>query len=486
MKLNIRSDLYDFFAQEAPQQVRRMLVLTLLVGGANTLLISLINSAAQDVAAGRSVTLQFFGYAALLVIFLLVTRLASQQNIRSANELIYRFRIRIMSDVLKSNLVKLDGIGRDYIMAILSRDSLLVTNAITAIVSAFQSVATLLLLTIYMATVSLTACFIILTGAVIVISIGLRELFKLTDMLQQVAEKDAQVNQIYGDFLSGYKEIKMSSNRATGITQNLITESKQANQERTGMMLDITNFFSYLDVMLYLVVGLMVFVVPVLSADFAVHVTTAATTSLFLTSSLTAVITNIPTISMANVAARTLTELSEKLAKHDEESVSPGQTVFSNVNSISLCDVVYVHGHAPHGKGFTLGPVSVEFEIGKVYFIRGNNGSGKTTLMRVLIGLYQAQSGSILVNGEPISEPANTAYRDLFSVVFSDFYLFGKLYGLKYTDAEINDLLSMFEMEHKVSVTDGQFSDLGVFVWSAKENCIDCCVTRKKTVYSFG
>jgi putative ATP-binding cassette transporter len=481
MHINIKSDLFDFLSSEGPRELKRMGALSVFVGITNTLLIGLINTAAKDVSTGKSVTLQFFGFALLLIVFLIVTKRANQENIRSANDLIYRFKIRIMNNAFKSNLLKIDKVGRDYIMEVLARDTQLVTNAVSALVSAFQSLATLLFLTIYMGTVSLTACLIILCTAIIVFTVGLIELFKLTDMLQEVSIKEAEVNGIYGAFLSGYKEVKMNSRRALDITREMVTESKRINQSKTRLMLDITNFFNYLQMLLYLVVGLMIFVVPVFSSDFSTHVTTAATTALFLASSLTAVIMNIPTLSLANVASRTLMELSRQLASHESDRVTPGLQEFKDVRSISLENITYTHGGAQAKKAFVLGPLSYTFDVGKVYFIRGNNGSGKTTLMRLLIGLYQVGSGRILVNGEQIAEPANAAYRDLFSVVFSDFFLFKRLYGVpEFDEQEVSDLLKLFKMENKVSIVDGAFSDLSFSTGQRKRLALLVALLEKK------
>jgi putative ATP-binding cassette transporter len=74
--------------------------------------------------------------------------------------------------------------------------------------------------------------------------------------------------------------------------------------------------------------------------------------------------------------------------------------------------------------GFALGPVSLKIERGETLFIVGENGCGKTTLIKLLLGLYRPDAGQLLLNGEPVRAEHLDDFRQLFSAVFSDYYLF--------------------------------------------------------------
>lgn len=54
----------------------------------------------------------------------------------------------------------------------------------------------------------------------------------------------------------------------------------------------------------------------------------------------------------------------------------------------------------------------------------GYNGAGKTTLTNLLLRLYDATEGEILIDGEDIRECTVKSHRDRFSAVFQDFQIF--------------------------------------------------------------
>jgi putative ATP-binding cassette transporter len=65
------------------------------------------------------------------------------------------------------------------------------------------------------------------------------------------------------------------------------------------------------------------------------------------------------------------------------------------------------------------------------------------------------------VNSSLIAQPATFQYRASFATVFSDFFLFKKLYGLYSASNEhIDYLTSLMKMENKFQIESGVFSGL--------------------------
>jgi putative ATP-binding cassette transporter len=95
-------------------------------------------------------------------------------------------------------------------------------------------------------------------------------------------------------------------------------------------------------------------------------------------------------------------------------------------------------------------------------FIVGGNGSGKTTLAKIITGLYSPEQGSITLAGDRITEESSEYYRQHFSAVFSDFFLFDSLLGLESVelDAHARSYLSKLRLDQKVSVKEGVLSTI--------------------------
>ncbi|WP_371192532.1 cytochrome c biogenesis heme-transporting ATPase CcmA [Glaciecola sp. SC05] len=53
--------------------------------------------------------------------------------------------------------------------------------------------------------------------------------------------------------------------------------------------------------------------------------------------------------------------------------------------------------------------VDLQIEAGELVLLRGENGAGKTSLLRILVGLSQAQAGSVSICGEDVNHDINLA-----------------------------------------------------------------------------
>jgi len=120
-------------------------------------------------------------------------------------------------------------------------------------------------------------------------------------------------------------------------------------------------------------------------------------------------------------------------------------------------------------------------------FITGGNGSGKTTLAKLLVGLYIPQQGEIRLDGQPITDERRDDYRQLFSVVFSDFYLFENLLGLSdfNIDTRAQDYLVKLELDRSVEIKDRTLSTLDLSQGQRKRLALLTAYLEDRPIYLF-
>lgn len=81
----------------------------------------------------------------------------------------------------------------------------------------------------------------------------------------------------------------------------------------------------------------------------------------------------------------------------------------------------------------------------------------------LLTGLYQPQSGEILLDGKTLSAERPEDYRKLFSAVFTDVWLFDQLLGPEGKPAKaelVEKWLEQLKMAHKLELRDGRILNL--------------------------
>ena len=115
-----------------------------------------------------------------------------------------------------------------------------------------------------------------------------------------------------------------------------------------------------------------------------------------------------------------------------------------------------------------LNNLSLTIPAGKKIALVGASGSGKSTLIQLLIGVYKANSGSILFNGENSNDIGFDVIRDHLSVVLQQPVLFNDTLrqnlslGLDYTDQQLWHALDVAQLNDvSKKLTDGLDTQLG-------------------------
>jgi putative ATP-binding cassette transporter len=154
-------------------------------------------------------------------------------------------------------------------------------------------------------------------------------------------------------------------------------------------------------------------------------------------------------------AARRLVVLEAALAAAPR--VAQSAVAVPPMEVVALDGVSFTHAAIDDRGAFTVGPATLQIQRGMVVLVKGSNGAGKSTLLDMLVGLLKPSSGTLLVNGEPVSVANLESYRRMFSIVPAEPHLFDQLYGYgEHGRAVCEEWMRFLQLPEGLAVDSGQ------------------------------
>jgi len=220
-----------------------------------------------------------------------------------------------------------------------------------------------------------------------------------------------------------------------------------------------------------------------IDATVYLSITQVTTALMFVVGVCMGLVQTIPILLAANAAADKIDRLEARLraiAAADEVDTAQLPTRFEK---IEMRNVVFSYLDKSSETVFRIGPVDFTLRSGEIVFISGGNGSGKSTFLKVLAGLYEPDSGDILLDGMRIDDSNRDAYRALMSAIFVDYHLFQRLYGIADPDpAEIDRLLTQFRLSDKTRLKNGEFGTLDLSGGQRKRIALIVSLLEKRPI----
>lgn len=435
-------------------------ILALLSGVSNVLVMTLINSSAgveQPTLELR--TISMFGL--VIGIYIVSQRGLMRISATEVESMIHDLRMALVESISQAELFSLEQIGRSEILTGMIRDTQTISQASNTLVIAVQSVIMIALSMVYVFLINKIAFVLSLSFIAFSMMLILRHMIALRDELNTVFEEENHLYDGLRDVLEGFKEVKMSVPRRIDVLTEINIAATRARDVKIVFQGRAAQEFMLSQTMIFLLLGIIVFVAPMFFSVEAGAAARTAAAMLFIIGPLTMVTQAIPIFATANAAAENLVRLEHLL--HSLESKIPGMIERSlppTFEQIHFDTVSFTYTDSKSVDAFTVGPFNFSVRQGDTLFITGGNGSGKSTLLKLLVGLYYPQKGVIRIDQQALSAETYTAYRSKFSVIFADYHLFKRMYGLSAPNPDvIEELCLLLEILGKVRLQDGNSFD---------------------------
>ncbi|OTA20415.1 Cyclic peptide transporter [Xenorhabdus beddingii] len=449
---------------------------------------SIVGMISQGVTETINLTAFLWSFFGICFIFFITKTVAEITLSHLAQSTIFSLRLSLSNKILRAPLQKLHKLGRHGLLAVLTKDVDVFVHSFMLAPSVFGNITLIMACFGYLAWIS-WQLFVIL-AVLSLISMYLFYLWEKHPLRLMTAMRD-QVDKIYLNFQSlidGSKELKLNKQKGNLFIDKVIAPAAKAFQE---ICIKANSSYAWVlnasSVTFYAIIGVIVFIVPIWLPQEPSTLFTVSLLVLFLSGPISEVIGAIPELREAKVSLEKMRRLDHQL----EESLSAqveGPNPFHNQQpmELELKEVIHHYTTDKEDRQFALGPLSLKISQGEIVFIVGGNGSGKTTLAMLLVGLFEQESGSILLNGVQVTPANNEHYRQFFAAVFSDYHLFEQLLN---NDADVTEkathYIEALNMSHKVKIVEGGFSTTNLSAGQRKRLALVSAYVEDRPIYLF-
>lgn len=425
-----------------------------------------------------------------LCLLRLITSLVSQVLlIRLAQNAILNLRMLLSRRILASPLRHLEEIGTHRLLATLSEDVRIISDTALTVPFFLVNITILVSCLVYLFWLSPTVFLLGFSFLLLGICSYQLPLKKAWFLLKLAREQEDRLFNHFRALTEGVKELKLhSQKRQAFLSEDLQTTSLHYRRHNVFGNTVFAAAASWGQVLFFVAIGLLIFVLPALKNINVPIISGYTLTIIYMISPLEQIMAMLPQLSRATVALQKIESLGLSLAIYSCEGISTTEIETKNSSKcLALVGVTHTYYQERGEKNFTLGPIDLTFHPGELVFIVGGNGSGKSTLAKLIAGLYTPETGKIYLDGQLIDRQNREWYRQQFSAVFSDFYLFDRLLGYQSPDLDhqIRDYLVKLQLDHKVRVKDGVFSTTALSQGQRKRLALLSAYLEDRPIYLF-
>jgi len=475
--------LISFLFRTAPGAIIAAALASILAGLASTGVITLVNGALENRAAASGRAESFVG---LCILALALTIVSQILLVRISASSLKDLRLRMGRQILAAPYRQLEQIGPARLMATLTSDVGAIAGALATLPSVVTSLTVLAACLVYLGTLSWKLLIALVIYAAVGVVLSLLPILAARRHVKLARDVQDRLFEQYRGVTEGAKELRLHRGRREGLYSRGLQSSAEAYRAHSVKANTIFELSSALgQTLLLAALGIVLFVAPRIDGMGSNVTSGYALTLLFMATPLSYTFAMMRIIVGATVSYAKIRQMGLSLTVEDrDEQAGPTSARW---NRLEMQGIVGAYRGAREDESFTVGPVDLAFVPGEIVFLVGGNGSGKSTLVKVLMGLYAPEEGRLLLDGREIDDKSRDWFRQHFSAVFADFFLFRDLRSLGVADLEQSaaEYLELLQMSQKVSLVDGEFSTIDLSQGQRKRLALLGAYLEDRPIYVF-
>lgn len=434
--------------------------------------------------AGRPGALSFFAVCLLILCAKALSVILVNNIAKSA---MAELRLSIARKINQMRIADVEGLGFARLLNVLIDDVNNVAAAAIAIPMVVVSTVTVIGMLGYLASINLQVFGIVLAAIALGVVMFQVPVALATGPYERARGLRDVLQEGIRGLIMGVYELKLNKAKSAAYLDDALAQPQRQSVrlEKIGdAVIHLAGTSS--DLLAFFIIGLIVFVLPQ-------HMTIPASQNygvvmalLYIAAPVASILSMMQHLRMGQVAIARI----HQVAALDEERVdAPAAAPLPAWTEYRVENVSYTYPGQGDGaeQAFALQRTSLLFTRGQINFIVGGNGSGKSTLSKLLSLHYRSASGGVYFDATRIDDGNVLQARERISVIFSNYYLFNKLYTAHSAAdlARIEHYLDALQLRGKTSFADGRFSTTKLSDGQRRRLALLVALLEDKDIYVF-
>jgi putative ATP-binding cassette transporter len=443
-----------------------------------------------NLAAGAMSDADIMANALLVLIVAILLYIFAQKALmikaaELAHGTVHHLRVQLLETLKAAELQELEQLNRNAIFASVNTEMRVIADGTPTLMVVVQSAVLTVVTMMYLAWLSLAGALLTLVFVAIASAFHISQSQRVIQQHEALFRLNNSMMDGFSDLIGGFKEVKLNFFRAEELSERVSARSAAVSGQALNAQSVFAGTFVASQVTFFLLTGMMVFILPMFSIVDSVTLAKITAATLFLIGPISNVVGGLSTVQRLNAAADVVQSIFDRLQQIGHLS-SSGARRIAAFDVIGMNDAAFRYEDDDSAGSFAIGPISLEIARGQVVFVTGGNGSGKSTFLKLLTSLYLPTDGSLMLDRAPLQDSDVSAYRSLFSAIFSDNHLFQEFYGLPDVDpGKVAEYLHLMELEHKVTITGRAFNSISLSSGQRKRLAMIVAILEDRPIYVF-
>ncbi len=451
---------HQLFSKKEDPSFFPLITVSIMSGFGNALIIFVVNEALNrfEIYKGRIEVGLLFYFIVGILVYILGQRMVRLKLISMTSTIVYKKRVDLIHKILKTPYQDLENLEKGELIACLNNDTETISSFADIIITAVANTVTLICCFIYLGLISIIG--LALSVGIAFLALGLYYFVGLSaeKLWETVRDNKSIFIDYIQDLIHGFKELSVNHRKKAQFKEDMIKSCKTYKEKNIEGNFKFANVFILGELLFTLVIGGIAFVFPIVFKEIeGATLMQYVFIFLYMTGPIHGIIGAVPEIMQVRISWNRINKLQEKLSSLSSLEILKEEMIDEKIE-ICLENVIFSY-KGKEDADFGVGPLNCTFKPGEITFITGGNGSGKSTLAKIITGLYRPEKGRILVNKKEVNSDNLGRY---YSAIFSDYYLFNKLYGIDYEKKKenIKEKMKALQIDHKIQIKEGKLSSI--------------------------